>query len=219
LIQQPHLFRTTVSHTAFPWSLDYLVYCIVAALFTTLLGILFIKTFRAFERFNKIEIKSRYGPVIGALFVGLVAVLFFRHRLADVLSHPGDLVERCATEEYVLKTAIALLIGRWITTFLTIGSGGSGGLFTPTVLMGGLSGTIVARILGTANVRVLVTTGIAAALAGVINVPMAAVILVVEVFGVSFIIPAAIGSAIAFLLAKNVVIFPHVQQRQKQDGP
>jgi CIC family chloride channel protein len=219
LLEQPHLFRTIVHDTAFPWSLDYLAYCVVAALFTTLLGILFIKTYRAFERFNKIEIKSRYGPVIGSLFVGLVAALFFRHRLADVLSHPGDQVERCATEGYSLNAAAGLLIGRWVTTFLTIGFGGSGGLFSPIVLMGGLSGTIVARVLGTANVKVLVTTGIAAALAGVINVPMAAVILVVEVFGVSFIIPAAIGSAIAFLLARNVVIFPHIQQRQESVEP
>jgi CIC family chloride channel protein len=112
-----------------------------------------------------------------------------------------------------------LLIGRWITTFLTIGFGGSGGLFAPTVLMGGLSGSMVAQILGIANAKVLVTTGISAALTGMINVPMAAVIIVVEVFGVSFIIPAAIGSAIAFLLAKNVVIYPHIQQYRESAKP
>ncbi|MFC1714306.1 chloride channel protein, partial [Candidatus Poribacteria bacterium] len=38
LIQQPHLFRTVTSDSAFPWSLDYLAYCIIAALFTILLG-------------------------------------------------------------------------------------------------------------------------------------------------------------------------------------
>jgi CIC family chloride channel protein len=216
LLEQPHLFRTIVHHTAFPWSLDYLAYCAVAALVTTLIGILFIRTFLVIQNFSKTKIKSRYGSVIGALFVGLVAILFFRHRLADVLGQPGDLVERCATEGYPLGIAASLLVGRWVTTFLTTGFGGSGGLFSPTVLMGGLSGTVVAGILGTANVRVLVTTGIAAALAGVINVPMAAVIIVVEVFGVSFIIPAAIGSAIAFLLAKNVVIFPHIRPRQRE---
>jgi CIC family chloride channel protein len=144
--------------------------------------------------------------------------LLFRHRLADVLGQAGDLVERCATGQgYSLYAAAALLVGRWLTTFLTIGFGGSGGLFAPTVLMGGLSGTIVAQLLGVANIKVLVTTGIAAALVGVVNVPVAAVILVVEVFGVSFIIPAAIGSAIAFLLARNVVIYPHIQRYRRSD--
>ena len=217
LLQQPHLFRTIVSDTAFPWSLDHLIYCIIAALVTTLLGILFIKTFLALQSFSKKEFSGKRRSVLGALFVGLIAILFFRHQLEDVLGQPGDLVEYCATEGYMLNTAIVLLIGRWITTFLTIGFGGSGGLFTPTVLMGGLSGTIVARILGTSNVNVLVTTGIAAALVGVIDVPMAAVIIVIEIFGISFIIPAAIGSAVAFLLAKNFVIYPHIQRYRKSE--
>lgn len=219
LFQQPHLFRSIVSDTAFPWSLDHLSYCVVAALFTTLLGILFIKTFLVLQEFNRTEVNSKYRPVIGAFLVGLVAVLFFKHRLADVLGQPGSLVEHCATEGYLLDAAIILLIGRWMTTFLTVGFGGSGGLLSPTVLMGGLSGTIVARILKIYDIRILVTTGIAAALVGVINVPLAAVIIVVEAFGVSFIIPAAIGSAIAFLLAKNWVIYPHVQQYRSSAEP
>ena len=218
LLQQPHLFRTVVYDTPFPWSLDYLAYCVIAALVTTLIGILFIKTFLALQNFNKAKINIKYGSVIGAGFVGLIALIFFRSRLPDVLGQPGNLVEQCATEWFSFSKALILLIGRWMTTFLTVGFGGSGGLFSPTVLMGALSGTIAARILGITNVGVLVTSGISAGLVCVINVPMAAVIIVVEVFGVSFIIPAAIGSAIAFLLAKNLVIYPHIQQYQESTG-
>ena len=108
--------------------------------------------------------------------------------------------------------AIILLVSRGLTTFLTIGFGGSGGFFSPTVLIGSLCGIIVGGILGIPSSTTLVTTGIAAALSGVINVPMAAVIIVVEVFGVNFIIPAAIGSAIAFPLAQKWVIYPHVRR-------
>ena len=218
LLQQPHLFRTIIYDTPFPWSLDYLAYCVITALVTTFLGILFIKTFLALQNFNMTKINVKYGAVIGAGIVGLIAVLFFRHRLPDVLGQPGGLVERCAANQYSLHAALVLLVGRWMTTFITVGFGGSGGLFSPTVLMGGLSGTIVAQMLGITNVGVLVTTGISAAMVGVMNVPMAAVIIVVEVFGVSFIIPAAIGSAIAFVLAKNLVIYPHIQQYQGSAG-
>jgi len=214
LLKQPHLFRTVVYDTPFPWSLRHLAYCVIAALVTTLLGILFIKTFLALQSFSKAKIKAKYASVIGAALVGLIVAVFFRHRLPDVLGQPGDLVERCARDGYLLRAAAVLLIGRWMTTFLTVGFGGSGGLFSPTVLMGGLSGIIVAQILGVTNTSVLVTTGISAALTGVMNVPMAAVIIVVEAFGVSFIIPAAIGSAIAFLLSKNWVIYPHIAPYQ-----
>ena len=210
LFRAPYLFRTIAYDTAFPWSLDYLAYCIIAALFTALLAASFIKTFLALQSFSEREINSKYRAVAGAGLVGLIATLFFRHRLADVLSDPGDLVKHCATEGYLLGPAAVLLIGRWVTTFLTVGFGGSGGLFSPTVLMGGLSGTIVARLLGIASPRVLVTTGMAAALVGVMNVPMAAVIIVAEAFGVGFILPAAIGSAIAFLLCKRMVIYPNI---------
>ena len=219
LLYGPHLFRSIISDTAFHWSLDYLLYCIIAALFTSLLGIVFIKSFLAFENFTKTEVNSKYGAILGAVLVGSIAVLFFRGRMTDVLGHPSDLVQHCATDGYVLSVAIALLIGRWITTFITIGFGGSGGLFTPTVLMGGLAGTIVARILGLSSAKVLVTTGISAALVGVMNVPMAAVIIVIELFGITFIIPAAIGSAIALTLSRGLVIYPHIERRQEFREP
>ena len=219
MLYESHLYRSVISDTAFQWSLDYLAYCVIAALFTTLLVILFIKSYLAFEKFNKKEIKSKYGVMLGAVLVASVAVLFFRHRIPDVLGTPDHLVENCATGSYLLGTSLALLIGRWITTFITIGSGGSGGLFSPTVLMGGLAGTITARILGLANTKVLVTTGISAALVGVMNVPMAAIIIVIELFGISFIIPAIIGSAIAFMLAKNFVIYPHIEKNPQYEKP
>lgn len=215
MLHGPHLFRSIISDTAFQWSLDHLAYCVITALFTTLLAVLFIKSFLALENFSKTEISSKYGAIFGAAFVAALAILFFRHSMTDVLGHPGDLITRCATEGYLLDISIALLIGRWMTTFITVGLGGSGGLFSPTVLMGGLAGTIVAGVLGVANTKVLVTTGIAAALVGVMNVPMAAVIIVIELFGVSFIIPAAIGSATAFMLARNFVIYSHVEEHQE----
>jgi len=154
---------------------------------------------------------------VGAILVVLVAFLFFRRQLADILGELSGLVERCATAEELIDAPIALLIGRSATTFFTVGFGGSGGLFAPTVLVGSLSGIIVARLLGISNVGILLTTGISAALVGVMNVPMAAVIIAVEIFGVSFIIPAAIGSTVAFLLAKNWVIYPNFQRYHEPD--
>jgi CIC family chloride channel protein len=210
-LKQPYLFRTVVSDSAFPWPLHYFLYCIIAGLFTTLLGILFIKTFWAFQSFSKTRIKSIYRPAISAILIGLIATVFFRHRMIDVLGQAGESVEHSIMEDHSLNTVIAIFIGRWTTTLLTVGLGGSGGLFAPTILIGTLSGTIIARTLSLAKGRILMTTCIAAALSGVINVPIAAVIIVVEVFGVNYIIPAAIGSSIAYLMAKNLVIYPHIR--------
>ncbi|MBD3182418.1 hypothetical protein GF312_09005 [Candidatus Poribacteria bacterium] len=218
IFHQPHLFRTVIYDTPFPWSLDYIIYSILAALGTTVAGILFIKSFQWIQSFTQKRISVYYKPLIGAAMVGLVAAVFFRNNLTYVLGEAGNLVEYCASGAiYSLKMAFILLVGRWITTFLTVGFDGSGGLFAPTVLMGGLVGTIVARLLGIVNVKVLVTTGISAALVGVINVPIAAIIIVIEVFGISYLIPAVIGSTIAYLLARNFVIYPHIQNYQQYD--
>jgi H+/Cl- antiporter ClcA len=217
LLQQAHLFRTVVHETAFPWSLDYLAYCIIVALFTTLLVIVFIKAFLFIQESSGRIFKGRYRPVVGTILVALVAFVFFRKRLGDVLGELSDLVEVCGTAWRSIDAPIVLLVGRSATTFFTVGFGGSGGLFAPTVLLGSLSGITVARLLGIDNVTILLTTGISAALVGVMNVPMAAVIMAVEIFGVSFIIPAAIGSTIAFLLAKNWVIYPNIQRYREPD--
>lgn len=214
IFEQSHLFRTVISDSAFPWSMHHLAYCVIAAMVTTVLGIFFIKTFLGFQSFIEGRIGSNFRPAIGLALTGLVAILFFRNRLVDVLGEPSGLIEQCATGGYPVKLAIILLIGRGLTTSLTTSFGGSGGLFSPTVLMGSLCGIIVGGILGIPDPRALVTTGIAAALSGVINVPMAAVIIVVEVFGVDFIIPAAIGSAIAFPLAQKWFIYPQIRRNR-----
>ncbi|MFC1718802.1 chloride channel protein, partial [Candidatus Poribacteria bacterium] len=163
-------------------------------------------------KFTRTRINVRYESIIGAALVGVVALIFFRHQLPDVLGEPSSLVDRCTEDGYPLSAAIILLAGRWITTFLTVGFSGSAGLFSPTVLMGGLSGVVVVRLLGVTNSNVLVTTSISAALTGMVNVPMSAVIIIVEIFGATYIIPAAIGSMMAFLLAKNWVIYPNIQK-------
>ncbi len=211
LFHKPYLSATMNSESAFPWHLNYLAYCVIAALVTAVLGIAFIRSFQTLQRFNRKKLQTSYGPIVGALTIGLVSVIFFRHRLPDFLGEPSRLVENCIAQGYPICIAIALLIGRWVNTLLTVGFGGSGGLFSPTLLLGGLAGNIVALLLGVSETKVLVATGMAAALSGVLNVPIAAIIIIIEIFGVDYIIPAAIGSSIAFMIARRWVIYPHVK--------
>ena len=122
-LQQPHLFRSVVYDTPFPWSLTYMLYSLIAAIVTTIIGILFVKTFLALQAITSKRLRIRYRPVVGAALVGLIAVVFFRNNLTHVMGEAGTLVEQYAAGTTLsLGLAIVLLMGRWVTTFLTVGS-------------------------------------------------------------------------------------------------
>jgi CIC family chloride channel protein len=87
---------------------------------------------------------------------------------------------------WILMLAV---LGRILTTSLTLQSGGSAGMLIPGMFMGGVSGAachhaLLAVDLSTgADPSLFVVSGIAAALVAIIGVPLAAIALVLEVFG------------------------------------
>ena len=104
----------------------------------------------------------------------------------------------------MLVFALTLLAGRLIAPTAAVGSGGSGGLVFPLIIMGGALGQVVAAAFGVDDpgMRVaLSAAGISGLLSAAINVPLASVVLVAELFGVSYLIPAVIGSLVGYTVA------------------
>jgi len=71
-------------------------------------------------------------------------------------------------------------------TSITLGSGGSGGLFAPSLVLGSLLGGMFSHLAGVFFPNIIgshetyIAAGIAAVLAGVFNAPLTAVIMVIE---------------------------------------
>jgi CIC family chloride channel protein len=108
----------------------------------------------------------------------------------------------------------ALLVGRMLTTGFTIGSGGSAGMLIPAMFLGGVSGRLTAEILVAVGLApastdpvIFIVVGIASALVAVIGVPLAAIALVLEVFGRTYGPPAALACGMTYVLTLRIKVY------------
>ncbi len=106
-----------------------------------------------------------------------------------------------------------VLLFKPVAMTATTGGGGVGGIFAPTMFMGGFTGYLAARILNLVDFihvpeKNFVLTGMAGLMAGVMHAPLFAIFLIAEITGgyVLF-IPLMITSTIAFIT--NRYFEPH----------
>ena len=100
----------------------------------------------------------------------------------------------------------ALIFLKVIAAALTIGAGGNGGIFAPTLFVGGITGYLTANLLNYFNIfnfRIseenLALVGMAGIMSGVQHAPLTAIFLIAEITGgYMLILPLIIVSAIAF---------------------
>lgn len=104
---------------------------------------------------------------------------------------------------------LALIIGfKVVASTATNGSGGVGGIFAPTLFMGGVTGYFLARLLNSFGFIDLplshfTLVGMAALMAGVMHAPLTAIFLIAEITnGYELFIPLITVSTISFLTNK-----------------
>jgi len=105
-----------------------------------------------------------------------------------------------------------ILVGKIVTTGLTLNGGGSAGMLIPSMVLGGVSGALMAHLLnatGWASLdpALFAVVGIGSSLVAVIGVPLAAIALVLEVFGKSFGPPAILACGVTYLLTLKFRIY------------
>lgn len=131
------------------------------------------------------------GVVLG---LGLLAV--------PVLYGSGYPIQLDALQgHYTIAVLLALALGRAVFTSWTIGIGGSGGIFAPTLFIGAMVGTAFGQAIAPLTVTapaVFGVIGMGAAFAGAARAPMTAVLIIVEMTGqYSLILPMMLAVVIA----------------------
>jgi CIC family chloride channel protein len=100
---------------------------------------------------------------------------------------------------------LLILLFKVAATAITNGSGGVGGIFAPTLFMGGISGYLVAKVLNifsfiNVSERNFALVGMSGMMAGVMHAPLTAVFLIAEITGgYGLFLPLIISSTIAFI--------------------
>ncbi len=160
------------------------------------------------DLFEGIGIHEAFLPVVGGLFTGLLGMFFFGH---DILGSNYGTMTRAMGGSLAIYMLIILGIVKMIATASSIGSGGSGGAFAPTLYVGTMFGVAFGLIAkGFFPEAVLQPTvfgliGMGALFAGVMRAPVTALILIPEMTdNYHLLIPLAIASALSYAVATQL---------------
>ncbi|MEJ2364124.1 MAG: chloride channel protein [Deltaproteobacteria bacterium] len=153
--------------------------------------------------FRRIPIKPHFIPALGGLVVGCLGLLTPR-----VLSGGYGTIQLALLGKLTISLMAVLVLTKIVATSCTIGSGGSGGVFGPSLFIGAMLGGIVGK-LGhqyypnlVGNPTAFALVGMAAFFAGVAKAPIGALLMVSEMTrGYGLVVPLMFVSAIPVLLA------------------
>lgn len=160
------------------------------------------------------------GPLrgaAGALASGLVALGLWaaaglepHHVLGMGTVTLRELLSGASLPSWMLALAI---LGKMAATGFTIRSDGSAGILIPAMFLGGLSGALMGKLLlllgvgGAMAPEIFVVVGLASALVAVIGVPLAAIALVLEVFGATYGPPAILACGVTYVLSLRLRVY------------
>lgn len=157
-------------------------YFILGAL-SGLASFLFIKILYFFEDlFDKqIKFPEYLKPVLGGLGIGLIALIF-----PQIMGVGYDSINLALHSNMVWQLALILIFVKILATSLTLGSGGSGGIFAPSLFMGAMLGAFFGDIVHfnfpeiTASSGAYALVAMGGLVAGTTRAPITAIIIVFE---------------------------------------
>jgi CIC family chloride channel protein len=153
--------------------------------------------------FKRIPIKPHFIPAIGGLLVGCIGLM-----TPKVLSGGYGIIQLALLGELSVGLMAIMVLTKIFATSFTIGSGGSGGVFGPSLFIGAMLGGVVGN-LGhqyfpgvVSNPTAFALVGMAGFFAGVAKAPIGALLMVSEMTrGYGLVVPLMLVSAIPVLLS------------------
>lgn len=192
------------------------------------IGYLYARTFYATVQLsNRIRLPGGavLKPALGGLLVGLLALA-----IPQILSSGYGWVQLAADEAALLAMplwiVVVLPVAKIVATSLSIGTGGSGGIFGPGVVIGCFVGAAVWRLAETvgapalpAGPGVFIVIAMMACFGSVAHAPLAVMIMVAEMTGSFAVIPAAIiAVGLAYLLISRTNVSIYQAQRLDREA-
>ena len=177
------------------------IVAILIALVGALFGVLFIYTLRFLsKKFDDLKINIILKPALGGLLMGLIAF-----RIPEIMGSGNRIIVSLFNQaEHNLVFLFLLVILKILATSLTLGSGGSGGIFSPSLFIGSLSGIIIGVLFHnifpflTGSPSLYALIGMAAVISTVIRAPLTATFIILEfTHNYTLTIPLLIASLIA----------------------
>jgi CIC family chloride channel protein len=213
------------SHHQFNLDLVDITACLGLAIVTAIASIVFSRMINYIHDLStKVSLPAWVRAGVGGCVVGLMGLFL------PVVLGEGYPPVRAAIEgmfEHGLLIAGVVTLAKILATAVTLGSGGSGGIFAPCLVVGSFAGLTYHRALSLIWPHVAWTSegcfalvGMAGLMSGVLQAPLTGIFLIVEVTGgYEVILPLIIVSAISTTICHYVEPASFYLQELVERGP
>lgn len=173
----------------------------LAGIIFAIVSLIFIELLKYFEKLNK---KIKLNIYVKSFLAGIVIILIAFFISEKSLGLGVETIDSAIKGE---KLPWYVFISKIFTTTITLGFGGSGGIFTPIFFIGATLGNLLDNIMGNGYVF-FAAIGMVALLSGTSNTPIAATIMAAELFGAEITPYAALACILSFLLTGHRSVYP-----------
>jgi CIC family chloride channel protein len=153
--------------------------------------------------FRRPALPLPWRPALGGLVAGAIAMF-----LPEVAGNGYEPLNTLLDGGIAPAMAAAWLIGKCFATTASVSSGSPGGVFTPTLLIGGCTGALYANVLSEAGLHLgpaegYALVGMAAATGATTHAPLMAAVMVFELAGdYAIALPLVLATAVATMLSR-----------------
>ncbi|KMS61513.1 chloride channel protein [Sphingobium baderi] len=204
------MFATALAVPASAWNLPAaagigIVVGLEAAFLSTAL-------YRIEDLFHRLPVHWMWWPAIGAVAVGIGGLID-----AHVLGAGYASIEALLAATLPLRVVAALLVVKGIVWLIALGSGTSGGVLAPLLILGGAAGFLVGQFLpGDPGFWAMI--GMAGIMSGAMRAPMTGAIFAVELTGHFEAVPCTVAAAggayaISVLLMRRSILTEKIARR------
>lgn len=188
--------------------LPYAIFAVICAL----VGYVYVKLFYDVVRdriFKKVPIPKALKPALGGLMLGVIAL-----QVPQVMDGGYGWIQAALNGKIFWGTMFLLALMKILATCCTISSGGSGGVFGPSIFMGAMLGGAFGY-LGhqlapgwVVHPNAFILVGIGGFFAGVAKVPIASIIMACEMCAsYTLLVPLMLVATISYLLLGKVSLY------------
>jgi CIC family chloride channel protein len=201
-----------------------LIWFVVLGVVAAGVGLLYAQTFYGTVELSRwLPGTKLLKPAIGGLIVGLLALA-----LPQILASGYGWAQKAADDGLLgipLWVLVLLPVAKIVATALSIGTGGSGGIFGPGIVIGAFTGAALWRLGELVDVPwlpdkpgVFVVVGMMACFGSVAHAPLAVMIMVAEMTGSFSVLPCAmVAVGIAYLLVTRSDVSIYRAQRKNRE--
>ena len=180
---------------------------VLLGLVSGLVAILFIKVLYFFEdKFDDLRLHPLLKPILGGILIGVIGLKF-----SHIFGVGYESIDACLTNNLGFWLALVLVFAKILSTSLTLGSGGSGGIFAPSLFLGAMTGNVIGSFFhqyfpsSISSPGAFSLVGMGAVVAAATHAPITAIIIIFELTNdYKIILPLMLSCIIASFMTVGV---------------